>query len=480
MKVDKFLGNTIKYCIPSVFSALLSFAVLPLISRVFPAEDYGKINLFYSVGNMLQYVCLMDLDSAYIRFYFDEPEGIKKTDIFSVSFWSSLLLNVCATGAALCFFADRLSIYLFGEKQIKLLMLLSVYVFSLVLFRLFSIESRMEGKTLLYNVQQVLLVITNRVSYVLAALVTTNYQFSLIIITCSTLILSLFFLKKQKKINELAWPHISKESYRFLLKFSLPLLPATIMTWLNNSAAKMLLSGYGDFGSLGVLSIATSLANIFSLIPSAFCVYWAPFMYKNYKEEQPFIKKVHNYILLLSIVLVLGFFVFQDLIYLIIGEEYRTSQSFFMLIMLTPIQSILCETTSYGLVLANKTQLNLYVSILTAAVNIVAGMTLYPLIGVYGVVIGIALAAITQLCLLTIIGQRCYKSIVSKWQTIFGFCAIVLVTVSNLWLYKQVGLRSVISIVILGISVLCFREEVAQGISYMKLLWARFGKNSEI
>ncbi|MBR4085163.1 MAG: oligosaccharide flippase family protein [Lachnospiraceae bacterium] len=460
MNVKHFFQNMMKYCIPSVVTAILSIAVIPIVSRVFPTDDYGKINMFYTVGNMALYIVMMGLDSAYIRFYFEEFKGINRKDIFSLTFWLSSVFICITTIFIFIFIKDIVTIYLFGEVKGYLLLLLAIYIFSLMLFRMLSIETRMEEKCLLYNIQQIVLIIINRVSYVLAVFVTTNYQFAIIIITVSTLMFAVIFLFKQKKIQELRIPNVSREALKGILAFSIPLMPTTVMIWLNNSAAKMVLSGYGDFCSLGIVSMATGLANVFSLIPSAFCVYWSPFMYKNYKDEQAFIKKVHNYIMLISILMVLGFYSLQDVLYLIIGSEYKASQSYFMLIMLSAIQSLISETTSYGIILEKKTKVNLYISIIALLINVLTGYLLYPIMKSFGVVLGISLSALFQLVIKTIIGQKYYVSIVSKWQTILGYILIIIIITSNVWFYDEFIVRIILSITILCITLVLYKNDV--------------------
>ena len=468
MKAKEFLQNVLKYCIPSVVSAVLSIAVIPVVSRVFPPEDFGKINLFYSVGYMLLYVFLLGLDSAYIRFYFEGFRGIRKEQIFSMSFWGSLAINICVTVTALLFFSDRVSRYLFGEYRPYLLLVLSVYVFSLTLFRLLSIEARMDGKSLLFNVQQVLLIVTNRVTYVVAILFSTNYRVSILLITGSTALLSIWFLIRQKRFSDFSLGSVDKASVGRILNFAVPLMPTTVMVWLNNSAAKFVLSGYGNFNLLGILTIATSLANVFSLVPSAFTTYWSPFMYRNYKKEQAFIRDVHNYILLLSVGIVLCFYCMQDLVYIIVGEKYRASQSFFMLIMLVPVQSLLCETTSYGIILANKTRINLYVSVAAVAANIGLGYLLYPSLHVYGIVIGIVSAAAIQLVFKTVIGQHFYQSIRNKWTTAASVLLIVGISLSNVWLYDRFFIRMAVTFAVLALSGVLFRAEYAAAWKLLK------------
>jgi O-antigen/teichoic acid export membrane protein len=274
-------------------------------------------------------------------------------------------------------------------------------------------------------------------------------------------------LIRQKTITDFKIPHIGKEKCKYLYKFALPLMPTTLMTWLNNSLAKMILTSANDFSSVGILTVATSLANIFSIIPSAFGIYWAPFVYTNYKTEQLFIRKTHNYIMILSITIVMMIFCFEDILYVFVGGDYKSSQAYFMLVMLTPIQSLLCETTSYGIILNNKTQYNLIISILAVAVNVVVGLSLYKVMGIYGIVAGIASSAIFQFLLKSIIGQKYYRSIESWEKTILGGMLILVMAISNVFVYTRLFAKILIAICVLVAMITIYNKDLKSVMSFI-------------
>lgn len=477
MKVNKFLGNTVKYCIPSIVSAIIGIAVIPIISRVYPADDYGKINLFYSVGNMVLCIVLLGLDSAYIRFYYEGFRGTKGKDLFPLAFWTALGLDVLLCAVCILIFPDTAGKYLFGERNNKMLLAMGLYVIGLLLFRLLSIDTRMDNRALVYNLQQISLMVSNRISFVLITFLTTDYQTSILVITASTLILSLIFTVLLKKSRDFAWKPLSGDTYKAIMLFAIPLMPTTVMTWLNNSVSKMVLSSYNDFAAVGVLSIATSIANVFSVIPAAFCTYWSAFMYKNYTTENGFIKKVHNYICLLSLVMIWGIFVFQDVLYFIVGPEYADSQKYFMLIMLGPIQSLLCETTSYGIILKNKTKYNLYISVAAVLVNVAVSYMLYPVYGSLSAAIGIGTAAVIQLVMKTVIGQKNYSSIVSKKTTILGVTLMLLLILSNIAVWDRFMLRLAGAVVTGVMCVLVYRKEIREIADYAVKFAAKLKKS---
>ena len=244
------------------------------------------------------------------------------------------------------------------------------------------------------------------------------------------------------------------------IRFSLPLLPNSIIIRLNNSIAKMVLSYYGDLSGLGIISMGTNLANVFGLFTSAFAVYWSSFMYENYQKEQKMIREIHNYCMLISIVLISSIMIFQDVLYLLLGSQYRVSQSYFMLIMLSPIQVLICETTSYGINISRRTYISMVISLITCAVNFGVCYFLYPFLGGLAMAIGIAMSAVFQIIFRTLFGQMYYVSIKSRWQTITSFIIIISIPILNTWVFDILNIRVIVALLALGMSGIIFGREI--------------------
>ena len=163
---------------------------------------------------------------------------------------------------------------------------------------------------------------------------------------------------------------------------------------------------------------------------------------------------MHDVMLFGSLVIVIVIFLFQDILYYFVNGSYKISQSYFMLIMLSPIVSLLCETTSYGIILSNKTKYNLYITLACMIANLGLGYILYPLLNIYSIVIGISFSAVLQFVLKTGIGQCFYKSIHFYPRTIVMFGLIVITCCLNIICYNDLSNRIIISMVVLLIALI--------------------------
>lgn len=472
MKGIDFIKNLIKYCIPSVISALVGILIIPLITNSYPAQEYGKIDLFYSTANTLFLLVVLGLDSAYFRFFYELPAGYTRQRLFRLSILVGVVNDFVIFIICRCFLKNEVTEYLFGENNIHLLFGMFIYIVGLILLKFMGYKLRMEDKVKMYNFVQIVYILTNRVLYVVFVPISTSYVYGNWIIAISTFLWGIIFLCWIEK-GHFYWENpkcFFGQGTKEIFKFSIPLMPATLMVWMNNLVAKFIFSYFGDYTAIGTISIATSVANIFSVVPAAFTTYWSPFIYKNYKINQNFINKVHDYIVIFCLLLFLLFFAFQDIIYFFVGEDYKLTKSFFLLIMLNPLQSLICETTSYGIMFEKKTKFNLYISIIAFIVNLMITFICYRLYGNIGAAFGVAMSAIIQLILKTLIGQYYYRTVRSPFRTITGIGLIIFLSIINIFIYSKIYIRIGVAFVISILGVILYKNIFNEVISTTKMM----------
>lgn len=461
MKVKVFLQSMLKFCFASMASAVIGFVLIPIISKGYPTDQYGRINMFYSMGSILMSLFLLGLDNAYIRFFNEPLPSVNNKRLFGLGIIFSTVFGLLVTAFAYWVCPDLVLRLLFGViDNKKLILLLFVYSESQAIMRMLILNSRLRMQALQYNVKQILMLIATRLSFVFALPASTNYVPAITIMTCSTLLFVVLIFMIDRKEIDFRVTKVQKQDFRSVMKFSLPTMPAAVITFLNNAISKFALSHAGDFGSIGVLSIATSLANVFSIIPSAFSTYWSAFMYKNYRTEQRMIRKVHDWIMLLSILIVCGILLFQDVLYSIISDNYSSSQSYFMIIMLMPIHMLIAETTSYGITIQKKTHISLIISILTCLINYAVSAACVGFVGCMGAALGIGVSAVFALTAKSVYGQKYYASITSARKTFAGCTTVVLLCICNFFIYDRFLLRFCVAAAAVLISCAIYRTEV--------------------
>lgn len=470
MDAKSFIGDTLKYAFPSVISALVTIVAIPLITRLYPASDYGIISLYYSMGTLLASLFTLGLTNACVRFFYEPPHDATSKQLFNFTFFVGILVTSVVFVFTYIFAGQTVSIYLFGSYDPIALVLFFIYIISTICYRLQMQFARLSGSVISFNAQQIAYIVSNKLLFVVAVGYSTDYIYAILLITVATAAEVLFVGSRSLKFEK-ALP--GSKAKKDMLTFSLPLLPKDAAVMIDSSVGKLIPSFFQDFYSLGVLAMATTIANAFALIGSAFSVYWGPFVYKNYKTDQQFIKQIHNYVVLASIAMTLAVFLFQDALFLMLDDSYRVSQSYFMLLMLMPAQILISETTTYGITLANKTNIAMVISLVSCSANLLISFFLYPFLGPLSCAIGIGVSSVLRLTIGTIEGQKFYSSISSARQTTYGVVVIAIVCVINLLVFNSFRFRFAIFSVAFIVTCIVYRDEVKRVLRLLKAATAK-------
>lgn len=450
------------FSIVPIASGLITIFVIPVVSHVFPEDEYGKINLFYSMGTLLMTVCMLGLDSSQIRYYFEPPNGLTKGSVRSIAMIVGLGVDLALVLLAVFVFPYQVSHYLFGELDLPLIICMGIFIASLVVFRVVNTDARMEGRVGRYNLQAILQNVITKISFVAVGLLwTTRYSASIFAMTLLMALVSLWFMLKQRKSFSFEGACVTSNNIEVLFAFGIPMMATSFVLNLNGMVGKIALSGAGLYAAVGVFAIATTLSNVFTIIPTAFTTYWSPFMYAHYETDMHTIRRVHDLVMWGSATLVALIICFQNVLFMIVGGGYAACQAYFMLVMTNPIQALICETTSYGIVLNEKPIYNVISSSLGVIISAIVTFILMESLGVLAAALGVAASSAVIGILRTVIGQRYYKSISSPLKTaitsflIFSVCGINGVICSSLALELMVG------VALFAVVTFLYRSEVA-------------------
>lgn len=464
------IKNLFGFSVVPIATALVTIAIIPVISNVFPAEDYGKINLFYSVGMLLATCLMLGLDNALIRYFYDAPAGLTGNGIQFLALVVGIGLDmILGVGVAVAAWAPA-SILLFGEPNRLVMPLLCLFTAALLVFRLLNTNARMNEDYRRYNLQSVLQMIITRIAFVVVALYSTDYLWSVGAMTLGMVVLSSLFLIVQRRTFSIGGCVLGKSNLQKVLSFGLPVMATNLVLSLNGVIGKLALGSAGLFQAVGVFAIATTLSNVFTVVPAAFATYWSPFMYKNYRTEQVIITKAHDYVMLAATLIVIAIILLQDVLFSVVGAAYRESQAYFMVIMLSPIQALICETTAYGITLKERPIYNVLASLVGVAISASVTVWLMGSLGAMAAALGVGVGALFVGIARSVIGQHYYVCVESPGRTIAVAALITLLCAANGLFVGSLSYRYGASSIALACVMILYRRQAR---SSLRLLLTR-------
>lgn len=463
MDSKKFIKKILGFSLVSWISFAVSFITIPITTRIYSPDQLGHINIFATVANLCLFIVLFGLDQAFIRFYNEPPNGSLKKLFNNCMFFVGISFVIFAF--VIIIIGKYISIEISGSYQPTIVILLLVNVFSMIVLRFSSVIYRMDQKVVAYSIQALLIVLSNRIIYVISGLVQPNYVTALVLMNISLLVIAVVYLLLQSKLYSIHKYNIDYNSTKTLFKYALPLMPITIISWVNSSVSLMIMRHYLNFSAIGIYSSGLAIASLIGIVGAGFSIFWIPYVYANYKTDNDKIQSVHRYITFILVFVGISIILFQDVIFLLIGSAYLPSKVFFSFLIIAPICTIMSDTTGLGIDISKKSYLHLITTSLSAGGNLFFCLILLPIMGYAGVALASAIAGILLLISRTIIGERYYKCVNNYTSSIIALVLLIIAATVSFIFAGLIVVRLVVSITLIVILFVLYRKEFVRLVS---------------
>lgn len=322
---QKLFGESIVYGLSAIISSFISIFLIPLYTKVFDPSDYGIISLLLTTFAVLNIFIIFSIDYSVAVWYWDkkEPEERKKTFSSWIGFLAPVGLLVCLL---LCLLSKPLSYLYFGTSgHYDLFILLGINLAFSGFQKAANIWFRMLQKpfhAMFYSIFLMLVTVGCNILFVLQMRVGIKGVFySQGIGSLVGFILLIVFLYKWIDVKS-----FNKKRLMELLRFAAPMVPATLMFWLMNTASVFFIKYYiKDNAEIGLFQIGANVANVLGLATWAFFQAWPAFAMSLSKQENA--QKVYSivfevYCVLGSFIAFSLFLMAEDVLLIFTNEKY--------------------------------------------------------------------------------------------------------------------------------------------------------------
>ena len=391
---------------------VLGILTTPILTRLVDPAEYGRFSIFLLYIKIATMVFFLGLDQALVRFYYkSESLSYKKWLVsscgkipFGFSFVVLVFLYFLLVSTSIHFeFRDTFS-------------LLAIGIYASLIFRLSTLVVRLDNKNKVYS----LIIIVNKVVYIILSITlillpTSSNFINLAIAHIAGLILASIIaiaFTREKFSWNLEKSITYNQDIQELIKYGLPFIISMGITTLFQSIDKLFLKFYCDYATVGVYASAASIVSIFSIIQTTFNTIWGPMMVRHFekdKDDLDFFVKYNSIISFVMLLFGLTLVLCKDIFGFLLGEKYREAAYIVPFLTLEPIMYTVSETTSTGIVLKNKSYMNIVVGGVACISNAVGNYFLIPILGAKGAAISTGGAYIVFFLLRTIIGNQYLK-----------------------------------------------------------------------
>lgn len=399
-----FLRRLTGFSIGPVISAIISFITVPITTYLVSPDDFGKSAMYIMGCSITSVFIFLGLDQAYIREYNTHKN---KSELF----WSALLVPLIFSfivGAIYISFYESISKIMFDSVERYIIVILSISLPFLIIDRFNMLILRMEEKAKVYSLFSIinkLLALVILIPYLVfidrsfKGIITAS--FINLVIVC---FIEVFFVKHVWGVKV----SFNLPLFKVLLRFAIPLIPASVIGWLFTSMDRIALREWSTFAEIGIYSAAFKIVTVLSLIQTSFSTFWAPTAYRwneNNVSKDKYVKV--SEILLTTMSMIFIFIVlFKDIIIKLLSSDYAAASKSVPFLLLFPIMYTVSETTTLGIPFSRKTSYNILISIVAALVNYLFNYLLVPRYGSMGASIATGIAYIVFFWMRTLISRK--------------------------------------------------------------------------
>ena len=454
-----FLKNMVGFSMVTWISFVLGFIASPISTRLFPTAEMGRLGLFNSYASLIASVCYLGLDQAFVRFFRETPGKCTRKGLFTFCIGVPLLFSLLST-LVLAFFWQQVSGEIIGVPDAGVFICLGVYSFSLVIYRFLSLCYRMEQNAKLYTIQGILHALLTKIAYLAVGFTVPTGKAALISLTVLMGLFTLVFVWLQRRRFE---PGVIKQLDKPMVgalgAFALPLVPLSLLSWLNSYTSPLILKHLMGYSATGIYTSALGLASTINIIQTGFNTYWAPYVLENYQsDDRRRFFTVHRMMACLLTLFGLVITILQTPVFLLLGEAYRSSVVFFPFLFVSPICYCLGETTGMGIIISKKTHWTTIIYLFSAVINIALCFVFIPLMGMAGAAVASAASAVLTLLLRSYVGEKYYR-VLDNWRyLIYTIGLMTAASAGNLLLTGAVKYTFLVAV--LAAACLLFRNEI--------------------
>ena len=436
--------------------SLLQFARLPILTKWLGASLYGTWSLIWVTVVLITPLATLGLGLAMVRFLAAEGDVARIRERFL-----SVVFTVLAAGVfvsiILILCSDLFASSIMGDiSSSHLVKLASFMILTQALSQIGVAFFRTFRQMKLYS----LLLLAKAAAQLglMVAFLLLGWELKGLIIAVlisDTLCLAVALSAALRQIGFQIPRFTELKSY---LKYGLPLVPSSAMLWIIHSSDRYMVGYFMEAKDVGIYAAAYALASIISLLLVPLQVVLLPAVSKSYDDGEiartrTFLKYSLKYLMMLSIPSAFGLSILASPLLRILTTAEFTSGSVVIPFVASGLLFYgLYQVCLYVLYLAKKTQLELILLSIGAALNIGLNVLLVPYLGIMGAAVA-TLAAFFVLGMLTVlVSFRYFKFDLSLPFIVKSILASVIMALA-IWLLNPVSITWVIISILLGVFV---------------------------
>lgn len=443
------LKNTLLLSIGNFGSKFLNFFLIPLYTNVLSTAEYGTIDLITILGAVVVPIITLNIQDAVLRFSLDKDcDNNKILNIALIIIIFSLILGIiCLPVLSIIPFTSHFAIYLvFYTLSFSTSHILLCYIRG---------KEKLLDYSIISIVQTLIIALLNIWFLVFLKLGINGYILAFIIGYIVTILLCIVRGNVFKSINEF---NLDMQLFKKMVKYSIFLIPNSLMWWMMNSLDKVMVSSIMGVNSNGIYAVSYKIPTILNSIALIFNQAW---MYSAIKEKDSVDKEKYTndvYDSLFKIVITISvclLLILKPLMSIYVGKNFYSSWLYVPFLLIGTSFITLGSFISNEYTVHKDSMGHLKASSIGAIVNLIMNFFLIPFIRIYGAAIATCISYIIVYLFISIDTRKYLKvKIIDKTK----FLLLIILFTSMIVVYINNYLSYIINAVLMLITFLITRN----------------------
>jgi O-antigen/teichoic acid export membrane protein len=431
------------YGLAIILSRGMLMIALLVVALFLPPADYGALVMIATTGFLVNVTVALEVSQGLARYYAGASEADKKI-YASTAWWFTVLMFVLFIAASE-FAAGYLCQLILGDDRYLNALRYALVAMSLNgIFYFVQCQFRWEFKSWDYAVVSLIHAVSSLGGSIGLGMIVDPAIDGVVL--GQLLGASVAVLVGGWRLRASITRVFDISKLKEMLQFSLPLVPASMSLFVGLYASRIILNSVASLEEVGLFGFASQIAGMTILVIVGIQAALTPLIMARHSEPETPAKLARLFegftALAICVCLGLGLFA-QELIYLIAIPAYAAA---------APIVLVLASATiisqmyifAPGLSIAKKTIWQLWISVASAGVGVLANFWLIGLWGIYGAAFATLLAAVSFLVMWFVASQRLYPVPVRWGLVAVAMLGATVVGVFNSFIVEQNLLISIV------------------------------------
>ena len=422
----QFLKGSSILVISNVCLKAMNFFLLPLYTRHLTTDQLGISDSVTNLTSLVFPILTLGLDSAFSAFYFEKNEPDRGKKVYSTL--STMFLFLGLVAASLSLLSVPLSRLLFHGSGYQGLVVMAFFSLAVNLWYLpLSLELRMKNRMLAFGIANLSASLAMILLNILFVAVFKMGEQALILSSLLSGLLQLLilflFVRRVPKREE-----VDRKLLRDMLRFSLPLVPMSVLNWVLAISDRYVLLHFHGEGIVGVYGVAMRFVTVLNVVISAVAMAYTTFAFQTKDEDGA--KKKYYYVfqteavfllLMCSAISMFG----PEAIRLMSSDEsyYSAAEPLRDLLFAQAIYAM-SNVVGYGINFAKKSVFYLISVTVGVVLNLGLNFLLIPEYGMKAAALTTLLGYLAVFVLVYIFSERLYPCDYGVWRVAVSIAAL--------------------------------------------------------